>query len=172
MRATDMHSRHVTVEYGITVPQLVCLESVVETPGQTPGQLAKTVHLSQSTCVGILDRLESKGYIHRSRDVKDRRRVCLVPTDAGREMYSTAPSLLQSSLAEKFVELPRHEQERLVDALQQITSMMDIDSVDAAPLLEVGTDIVPRPDVRRSLTDAISPENTASAGPSEPGESS
>jgi DNA-binding MarR family transcriptional regulator len=41
----------------------------------TPGELATTTGLSPATVTGILDRLEEGGWIRRTRDVGDRRKV-------------------------------------------------------------------------------------------------
>lgn len=41
----------------------------------TPGELANTTGLSPATVTGILDRLEEGGWIKRTRDIGDRRKV-------------------------------------------------------------------------------------------------
>ncbi|MBU2644584.1 MarR family transcriptional regulator, partial [bacterium] len=73
MRAVDLYSKQLSIKYAITAPQLVCLLTIVESKMITVAALAKKIHLSPSTVIGILDRLEDKKLIARKRDVKDRR---------------------------------------------------------------------------------------------------
>ena len=45
----------------------------------TPGRLATLAGLSTGTVTGVIDRLETGGYVRRERDVADRRKVLVVP---------------------------------------------------------------------------------------------
>ncbi len=60
----------------------------------TAREIAAAVHLSASTLVGILDRLEVKGLVERSRDAKDRRKIHIGSTARGRAVAQRAGSLL------------------------------------------------------------------------------
>jgi len=52
----------------------------------TSKQISEITLLPSPSLVGILDRLEKKGFIGRLRSVEDRRLVYIVPTQAGREL--------------------------------------------------------------------------------------
>jgi len=56
----------------------------------TPGRLAELTGLSTGTVTGLIDRLESAGYVRRERDPKDRRRV-LLQVDEARLQQEVAP---------------------------------------------------------------------------------
>lgn len=141
MRSTDLYSKRVALEYGVTVPQLVCLQALADGGEMPAGDLARAVDLSQSTCVGIVDRLEAKGWIERSRSTDDRRKILLRATAAGRELCARAPSLLQDTLASGLARLTEAEQSRIVEALERVVDMMRIAHIDAAPVLETGADL-------------------------------
>lgn len=47
----------------------------------TPGDLAKVTGLTTGAITGVVDRLESQGYVRRERDAQDRRKVIIVPTE-------------------------------------------------------------------------------------------
>lgn len=78
-------SKRMDAQFGITGPQRLVLRIVSRFPGISAGELARVVHLHPSTITGIVQRLEDKGLVARSRDPDDSRRVLLRPQpEAGR----------------------------------------------------------------------------------------
>ena len=138
IRATDLYSRRLEQAHHITAPQLICLLAAANSEDITVTELAREVYLSPSTVVGILDRLEHKGLIARSRNSKDRRVVIISVTEKGRELSRTAPVPLQDSLSEALKKLTRQEQAQITDSLSRLVSMMEIMEVKAAPMLTAG----------------------------------
>jgi DNA-binding MarR family transcriptional regulator len=57
-----------------------CLDVIDQRPGLTAGELAEAVGLSPGAVTTVLDRLEARGLVTRSRDPDDRRRVTLKMT--------------------------------------------------------------------------------------------
>jgi DNA-binding MarR family transcriptional regulator len=57
-----------------------CLDVIDQRPGLTAGELAEAVGLSPGAVTTVLDRLEQRGLVTRSRDPDDRRRVTLKMT--------------------------------------------------------------------------------------------
>ena len=139
IRAVDIHSHKLSSQHNITGPQLACLMVVKEDAPISSGKLAKKVYLSPSTVVGIVDRLEEKKLIKRSRDSKDRRLVHLLMTPKGEELVDAAPSLLQETLANALVELPEIEQVSITLALEKLVDLMEARHIGASPLLETGS---------------------------------
>lgn len=138
IRAVDLHSRQLTMQYDITGPQLACLLVVNEQGPLTTSSLARQVYLSPSTIVGILDRLEQKGLVLRKRNSLDRRVVNIAITQKGRKLIRSAPSPLQESLASALQNLPKPEQAAITRALEKIVALMEADHIDAAPMLATG----------------------------------
>jgi DNA-binding MarR family transcriptional regulator len=54
-----------------------CLDVIDQRPGITAGELAVAVGLSPGAVTTVLDRLEARGFVVRTRDPADRRRVTL-----------------------------------------------------------------------------------------------
>jgi DNA-binding MarR family transcriptional regulator len=52
-----------------------CLDVIDQSPGLTAGELATAVGLSPGAVTTVLDRLEKRGFVTRTRDPGDRRRV-------------------------------------------------------------------------------------------------
>ena len=138
MRAVDIHSHKLAAEFMVTGPQLLCLQTLHEDGPLTTSALAQLVHLSNSTVVGILDRVEQKNWIARERSSGDRRVVLVSITPEGDKFLSEAPGLLQDRLAEGLRRLPEKEQLSIAQALEKIVELLEMDLQDAAPLLVSG----------------------------------
>jgi DNA-binding MarR family transcriptional regulator len=139
IRSVDLYSRKLVSEYQITGPQLVCLNSIVELGPITATDLAYHVHLSTSTVVRILDRLESKGLIQRQRQKDDRRFVLVTATIAGHELSAKAPYSDRHPLRFALKQLPSEKQEVVTDLLENLVSLMDAHELSTSPVLEVGS---------------------------------
>ncbi len=124
-RAIALHSRQLAAYSNITAPQLVCLRAVVENGPLTTTAISREIHVSPSTVVGILDRLEDKGWVVRERSREDRRIVMVSATESGRALVRDTPSPLQQKLAEALNELPELEQATITLSLERIVALME-----------------------------------------------
>ena len=144
-RAVALHSRQLSAVSNITAPQLICLRAVVENSPLTATAISREVHVSASTVVGILDRLEDKGLVRRERGREDRRIVFVSATEAGIALAKGTPSPLQQKLADALNELPELEQATITLSLERIVDLMESGGVAppesaadlASPILEV-----------------------------------
>lgn len=139
IRSVDLYSRELAATNNITAPQLICLLHVVDHGPVTATAIGREVHLSPSTVVGILDRLEEKGLIVRQRSQEDRRLVQVSATDAGVELARRAPSPLQRTLANALNALPELEQATIALALERVVALMEAPALDYAPILTTGS---------------------------------
>lgn len=124
-RSIALHSRQLAAYSNITAPQLVCLRAVVENGPLTATAISREIHVSPSTVVGILDRLEDKGWIKRERGREDRRIVFVTATDAGAQLVQDTPSPLQKKLADALNALPALEQATITMSLERIVHLME-----------------------------------------------
>jgi DNA-binding MarR family transcriptional regulator len=138
MRAIDMHSSFLARQYGLTSPQLICMKRLSEDKEMNPGGLAKAVHLSHATVTGIISRLEIKGLVQRSRSTADGRSYLIRLTDAGASMIQSSPSMLQEQFMLELSKLADWEKTMILSSLQRITSILDVESIEAAPILTTG----------------------------------
>lgn len=139
IRATDLHSKRLAKETGLTAPQILLLQAIRRLEGAAIGELANEVSLSQATVTTILDRLEKRGHIERERSTVDKRKVHVHLTEKGGEVLRDAPTPLQEHFARQFNDLHEWEQTMLITALQRVAHMMDAGHIDASPVLDVGT---------------------------------
>lgn len=124
MQQMDHHSRRLDKQYGITVPQLICLYEIYEKGALTLSVLSKNVHLSTSTLVGVIDRLEEKKFVKRKRDSEDRRMIFIDMTDKGREFVRTAPHLLHNRLREQLALMTESEQILIANSLDMLVARL------------------------------------------------
>ncbi len=136
IRAIDLHSKKLERESGLTGPQLLVMQVIDLSQDITAGQIAKDVNLSQATVTTILDRLEKKAYLKRVRSQEDKRRVLVELTEAGKQVLSNAPTLMQESFINRFEHLEAWEQNLILSSLQRVAGMMQATDLDAAPLLD------------------------------------
>ncbi|MFD2179672.1 MarR family winged helix-turn-helix transcriptional regulator [Veronia pacifica] len=137
IRAIDIHSRQLNKDTGLTGPQLVLMKAIKELGEVTIKQLSIHTNMSQATATTILDRLEKRGFVHRVRSQIDKRKVHAHLTESGQKAMTQAPRLLQDSFISRFQNLEQWEQSLLLSSIQRISSMMNAENIDAAPLLEV-----------------------------------
>lgn len=131
-RATDMHSKRLVKEAGLTSPQLLLLKGISELGQTSMRQLADHTNMSQATATTIMDRLESRQLVERIRSDTDKRKVHATLTDAGRALLAQAPTPLQERFIRRFQALEAWERSLLLSSLQRIAAMMNADGTDAA----------------------------------------
>ncbi len=145
IRAIDLHSRQLNKEAGLTGPQLVLMNAIRELGEVTIRQLSIETNMSQATATIIIDRLEGRGLLVRIRSLEDKRKVHALLTQSGLDALDKAPKPLQDRFIHRFQALEEWEKLLLISSVQRISSMMNADTIDAAPLLEVSSLISSEP---------------------------
>lgn len=148
VRAVDLRSRALIRGHRISGPQLVVLREVARMGPVPVSALARAASLSQPTVTGILNRLERDGLVRRERSREDRRNVLCTITPQGAIVLRDAPSLLQDRFRRELSRLEEWERSQMLATLQRIASLMDADTLEAAPVL---------------TTDALAPAEHATA---------
>lgn len=138
IKATDMQEKEISRCIGLTLPQLMVMQTLRLTTPITTGDLAKEIVLTQATVTSILDRLEKKGVIERQRGVEDKRKVWVNLTESGEELMKGAPKTQQDTFSRRFDDMQDWEQSMLVSSLERIAFMLDAQHLDAAPMLDIG----------------------------------
>ena len=139
VRAIDLHSRRLAQEFGLTGPQVVVLKELKRHGEMHVAELAKSVNLSHATVTDILNRLEKRGLIERTRSIVDRRRIMVMPTEQAISLVEKSPPLLQEEFSERLENLHDWEITQILSVLQRVALMMDAQEVEASPLLATGS---------------------------------
>ena len=102
-------SRRMESASGVTAQQRMIIRCVGKYPGMTAGQLAAHFHVDPGTVSAAIARLEEKGLVERRRTERDRRRVMLGLTAAGRAIDADVTGPVQAALAALFETAPSEE---------------------------------------------------------------
>jgi len=160
-RALEQHSAYLNKTLGLTGPQLVLLNAIVQSDGIGVGVLARRVSLSQATVTSIADRLEAKGLIVRGGDESDHRRVILRATPRASELLTSSPSPFQENFLDAFESAEPWEQTMILSSLQRISAMMDLPEGEipaaASHHADAGPSSSPQPRARRQDSKAEAP---------------
>jgi len=137
IRATDMQSKRILKVCGLTIPQVMVLRAIEALGDVSSKRISDAVSLSPATVTTILNRLEDRGLIERVRGQADKRVVNARLTQVGLTTLNSAPPLLHEQFIERFEALEDWKKTQILSSLQQVATMMDAESLDAAPLLDI-----------------------------------
>lgn len=140
-RAIDLNSKRLSLENNLTAPQVLALLAIYNQGALTIALIAEEIHLSSSTVVGIIDRLEAKGLVSRERSKTDRREVLVNISEEGKKIAKRSPVPLQEKLLETFSKLSELQQKNISKTLNLLVEMLDARELTASPILTTGTDI-------------------------------
>lgn len=141
IRAVGLYSRELLRRRNLTTSQLAALRQLARHGRLSAGDVARGISVSQATITGVLDRLERRELVTRSRDPEDRRRVVIDLTEAGREVVATSPPPLHERFVMRLAELPEAERHEIDRVLRRIVEMMEVEDVEAAPVLAAETSL-------------------------------
>ncbi|MEA3438413.1 MAG: MarR family transcriptional regulator [Thermodesulfobacteriota bacterium] len=118
------HSKHLQEKYKITIPQLICLREIFQHGPISLSALTKIVFLNNSTVTGIVDRLENRGFVQRTRISKDRRQVHAEITQTGIDFIENSPPPLRKTFFNRLAELEEEKITLILWSLEMIVDML------------------------------------------------
>lgn len=139
VRSINLESKKIQKEYGVSIPQVLCLNYLYNCPNyqSTQGEIRKFLNLNSSTISGIIYRLEKKGYLARLPKFGDKRVVNIALTSAGDKLLGELPSLLHEQLSEKLQELDENILRDVESSLDTLINLLDIQGVQASPVITI-----------------------------------
>jgi DNA-binding MarR family transcriptional regulator len=138
LRATELNSRELASETGLTTSQFVILKIIGRAGSAMPSSVARSARLTPATVTVIVAKLESAGLVTRRRGTDDRRRNWVEITAAGRRLLDESPDFLQDRFQAAFALLDDWEQAMIIASLERVSTLLNAATIDAAPLLDVG----------------------------------
>lgn len=124
LRSTELSSKALVRETGLTPSQLIFMQILEEAGEQTAGYVAARMGITQATATVLIHKLEQAGVVMRRKGAQDRRQSWLSLTDRGRALLAIAPDGVHAQFHDRFSGLERWEQTMLVSALQRIAAML------------------------------------------------
>lgn len=100
--------------------EVMLLRHVALSEGRSQRELARAVGLPESRIVGIVDRLETRGWVERRMNRRDRRARALHLTAQGRAMLTTIMAISAAHEAELTEGLDAQQRATLIDLLHSL----------------------------------------------------
>lgn len=121
-------------ETELTGPQLWALKILARHAPLRVSELARQMYLRPATVVGILDRLETKGLVTRTRSQKDRRAVDVELTEVGTVLVAQAPEVAQVMLVNGLSALAEEEFDRVLEGMRHMVKILGAEHLIPQPL--------------------------------------
>lgn len=143
IRSVNLESKRIEKEYGISIPQLLCLNFLEERDNfqATAKEIKDFLKLNASTVTGIISRLEKKGLVARLPKQKDKRVSVISITEKGAALLVSTPEPLHQQLSDKLKKLSPEELDKLQSSFDTIIDFLNIESIETSPILSSGLDI-------------------------------
>ena len=143
VRAVNLESIRIEKNFGISIPQLLTLKYLNESPEyrSTMRNLREVLSLNASTVTGIISRLESKGYIARLPDPKDKRSTPIILTSKGSSLVKTTNESLHERISKNLEATSDAEYQNILGSFETIINFLNIEDLDAAPIITGPADI-------------------------------
>lgn len=126
--AAQKYSQRVEKQLGVTGAQLWIMKEINVTPGLRVGEVAKKLAIHQTTASNLLDALEKKGMIEKTRQVTDQRIVNLSLTEKGKLLMKKAPEPVRGLLPEALSQMKGDDLLRLGESMDVL--LQSIQQVD------------------------------------------
>jgi DNA-binding MarR family transcriptional regulator len=130
MQGAELYTKELNKKYQVSAGQLNCILALYEQGSLPPSQIAKYMMVKSSTVTGVVDRLEQKGLVTRTRNSPDRRIINIELTEAGKKLAKNAPPPIQQKIIDGIRKLPEKEIKRIVIALTKLSDMLDVQDLE------------------------------------------
>lgn len=137
VRSINLESKKIQKEYGVSIPQILCLSYLREAENYQAGQgeIREFLNLNPSTTSGIINRLEAKGLVARLPKTGDKRVVTIALTSKGDQLMEKRPPLLHDRLSEKLENLDNATLEQIRGSLELLEDILNINGLGAFPVI-------------------------------------
>lgn len=139
VRSINLESKKIQKLYGVSIPQVLCLNFLQETENYqaSQGEIKKFLNLNASTVNGIINRLELKNLVARLPKTGDKRIVTIALTEKGNKLLNNIPKLLHHQLSKNLEKLDKSTLEEIKRSLGLLVNLLEIKELDASPLITI-----------------------------------
>ena len=129
-RASLMLQHVIAQKAGLHVTDAECIDFLTEMGPSTAGALAKATGLTTGAITNVIDRLERAGFVKRSADPDDRRKVIVSVIAERKTVISACYAQLAASVHELVSSYSTEELELLIDHTSKLTKVFEKQTQD------------------------------------------
>lgn len=107
----------------VTVPQCIVLQTLLDGPSPVSG-LAAASNVTLSAMTHLVDGIVKKGWVRRTPDEKDRRRVLVALTDTGRAEAERLQCLTVQTVGAVLSQIPESKHPQVLESLRLLRGAM------------------------------------------------
>ncbi len=133
-RAVYLDASRTSREFGLTRSQSGVLKILHLHGPLSSADLSRKLYMTPSNMTGIIDRLEKKRLVDRTRQPVDRRVVLITLTESGNDLSRRLPDSIERKLVSELIELSSEQIQMLSKAMNQILHLMDAHEIEDTPL--------------------------------------
>lgn len=139
VRSVNLESKRIEKDFGISIPQLLCLHFLALKPDyqSTATGIASYLNLNLSTVTGIVSRLEKKNLVARLPRSGDKRISVISITTTGLNILEKSPKLMHQQLSKKLSSLPEKQLLSMSNSLELLVQCFDLTDEHASPLITI-----------------------------------
>jgi DNA-binding MarR family transcriptional regulator len=120
------------VRLGISMAQLHIMYTLQRNGVMTMSRLADVLGVSLSNATGLVDRMEERGYVERTRVPEDRRIVLVRVTPAGTGLIQTSDAMSDELMRGVLARLDRAELPAIAHAVAEVREALEAAVIDPA----------------------------------------
>lgn len=142
IRAVNLEGKRVEREYGVSIPQYLCLSYLNDRTDYIASmkEIKEALQLNPSTTTGIVQRLERNGFVAKLPKSQDKRKSLIILTDRGAGIVRENPQILHDKIVERMDSLSVADFQKLKSSFDTIIDFLEIERVDAAPIVTAETE--------------------------------
>lgn len=134
VRAVYLDTAKMSKQFGLTGPQSAVLRILVKKGPISSAELSRKLYVTPANITGIIDRLEKKGLVERTRKDGDRRIALITLTESGTNLSKDLPDPIENKLIAELADLESGHVQMLGLAIKQILTLIDVKGIEATPL--------------------------------------
>ena len=130
VRAVSIDTFKMSKQYGLTGPQSAVLRTLVKYGSLSSASLSRRLYVTPANITGIIDRLERRGLVERTRKKGDRRIGLVKLTESGAQLGSSFPDPIENRLIVGLADLDKEYVQILALVMNQLLNLINAKGVD------------------------------------------
>lgn len=133
MHMIHQESRRIEKDFGVSIPQILCLNYLKRCEGfqSTQNELRLFLNLNASSMHGLIERLEKKGLVARLPKSGDMRKVNIALTSKGDKLTASIPPTLHDRLSKNLESQDQDTLLQLTYHLHLLSQLMEMERAEA-----------------------------------------